>query len=173
MPGLPLWRQTLQSKFFELEETNQLCLPLFQHMDFLRCQMFGFDICFLDQSEKNLFYSIFILAFPGPCASLTHPDGKFLNQSWPKWARDHRPAVPPEPAFIANKSIPREAGESPGQLPAHCTWAIRWPSLLVQVHPTRLLPKFLGDLIPNSSQLDFDPMPPSNHWIVSLVLPVL
>lgn len=43
--------------------------------------MFGFDICFLDQSEKNLFYSIFILAFPGPCASLTHPDGKFLNQS--------------------------------------------------------------------------------------------
>lgn len=28
--------------------------------------MFGFDICFLDQSEKNLFYSIFIVAFPGP-----------------------------------------------------------------------------------------------------------
>ena len=51
-------------------------------MDLLRCQIFGFDIWFLDQSEKNLLYSIFILAFPGPRTSLTQPDGKFLNQSW-------------------------------------------------------------------------------------------
>lgn len=67
----------------------------------------------------------------------------------------------------------REAVVSPGHLPAHCSLAIRSPLLFIYIHLIRILPKLLGDLIPNSGELNFDPMLLSNHRILSLILPAL
>lgn len=153
--------------------TSALCSLVLTYVLSLVSDVFTVIFDFLIRTKKSVI-PIFILDFSGPCASLTHLVIQLiLTKVGQRSEGFDLPAGISETSPIANKYRIQEAGVSPGHLPSHCCQPSGNICSLFKSIWQGSLPKLLGDLIPNSSELDFDPNPLSSHWILSFILTTL